>query len=65
MKFRGRQLIRYIDGVLSPNNPDYDKYLSINYPSELAIVDTPGNLCLIFGLAPGILQFGQAKDPAM
>ena len=31
---------RYIDGVLSINNPDFDNYLGRMYPSELEIKDT-------------------------
>ena len=31
---------RYIDDVLSINNPDFDKYLGQMYPAELEIKDT-------------------------
>ena len=33
-------IYRYIDDVLSINNPDFENYLGQMYPAELAIKDT-------------------------
>ena len=44
---------RYIDDVLSINNPDFENYLGQMYPAELEIKDTTeSNLCFLLGFTP-------------
>ena len=45
---------RYIDDVLSINNPDSDHYLDYMYPAEFEIKDTTEYkpFCLLLGLTP-------------
>ena len=44
---------RYIDDVLSINNPDFENYLGQMYPTELEIKDDgEQHLCFLIGFTP-------------
>ena len=45
---------RYIDDVLSINNPDFENYLGQMYPAELEIKGHDGeqHLCFLLGFTP-------------